>query len=193
MFSSQIFPIDEPPSHTNLRVKLVSLKHAKDYTTSLSHEDILQLGLSMCAVAIGSNECTPDSYTRSGRQHLQSYDVSLMLLVDWMLDSDTEKRATIADVIRHPYFMGIHETEAFAMALHGGLFKGLVSAEQFDQNALKPMSNVLRSEIAVIFDVLKGVPEANDEDEDGDEDADCDDVCSECRCVAHSHVRLSLR
>ena len=57
-----------------------------------------------------------------------------------MLDPDANKRATIADVIRQPYFMDIHETEAFALALHGGLFKSLVSTEQFDQDALKPMS-----------------------------------------------------
>ena len=76
----------------------------------------------MCAVAIGKCECTLDSYRQTNRESLRSYDVSLMLLVDWMIDIDSSRRATIADVIRHPYFMGIHETEAFALALHGGLF-----------------------------------------------------------------------
>ncbi len=141
----------------------------------------------MCAVAIGKSECTLDSYASSDRQDLQSYDVSLMLLVDWMLDPDGNKRATIADVIRHPYFMGIHETEAFALALHGGLFKSLVSTGQFDQDALKPMSDVLRSEMGKIFDALKVLPEA-----DEDEDVDCDNSDIDCRFAVHWHLYRTL-
>ena len=169
---SQIFPIDEPPSHTNLRVKLVSLKHARDYNTHLSQRDILQLGLSMCAVAIGKCQCDAVSYLQTDREARRSYDVSLMLLVDWMIDDDPSHRASIADVIRHPYFMGIHETEAFALALHGGLFHrpqaGLVTQESLN-NALDEMSGVLLNEIDGIFGTLSAEPEPCDED-----DVDCD-------------------
>ena len=94
--------------------------------------------------------------------------MSLMLLVDWMIDDDPSRRATIADVIRHPYFMGIHETEAFALALHGGLFTGpeagLVTQEGLD-NSLDEMRVVLQNEMVGIFGALSAEPEPCD---DGD-------------------------
>ena len=176
MHPLQIFPIDEPPSHTNLRVKLVSLKHAQQFTTALSQRDVLQLGLSMCAVAIGRQACTLDSYRQTHQLTLQSYDVPLSLLVNWMIEGDPCLRATIADVVRHPYFMGTHETEAFALALHGGLFEGegLVANGGFER-ALGQMSVVLMGEMAGMFDALRAEPELCDDDgDDGDGDGDGD-------------------
>jgi len=167
---SQIFPIDEPPSHTNLRVKLVSLKHARDYNTPLSQSDILQLGLSMCAVAIGKCQCTPDSYHQTNRESLRSYDVSLMLLVDWMIDDDPSRRATIDDVVQHPYFMNIQQAEEFSHALHNGMFTGpeagLVTQEGLD-NALDEMRVVLLNEMVGIFGALSAEPEPRDDGDDG--------------------------
>jgi hypothetical protein len=161
-------------------VKLVSLKHARDYNLPFSQSDILQLGLSMCAVAIGKCDCTLDTYHQTNRESLRSYDVSLMLLVDWMIDIDPSRRATIADVIRHPYFMGIHETEAFALALHGGLFQrpeaGLVTQESLD-NALDEMRGMLLNETAGIFGVLSAQRDpCDDDDVDCDSGDDGDDV-----------------
>ena len=147
-------------------MKLVSLKHAQDYTVHLSQRDILQLGLSMCAVAVGKGDCSAASYGEVDRLTLRAYDVPLMLLIDWMLDADPGRRATIADVIRHPYFMGNHETEAFALALHGGLFESLVAKTAFDeQHALRELGDVLYGEMGSMFNALKTVPDAADDEE----------------------------
>ena len=158
---SQIFPIDEPPCHTNLRVKLISMKHACDFTPELAQADIFQLGLSMCAVATGrpfesenSNEEDLAHYVAHRREALKSYDVSLMLLIDWMLDLDGAQRASIADVIRHPFFMGVNETEAFSLALKGNLFAELVANKDFDAE-LKELKIELEREISRVFGLLR--------------------------------------
>ena len=173
IFFPQIFPIDMPPSHANLRVKLVGLKHARDYSTPLSQRDIVQLGLSMCAVAIGKRKCTPDSYHQTNRESLRSYDVSLMLLVDWMIDDDPSRRATIDDVVQHPYFMNIQQAQAFSHALHNGMFTGpeagLVTQEGLD-NALDEMRVVLLNEMVGIFGALSAEPEPRDDGEFDDFD-----------------------
>jgi hypothetical protein len=171
----QIFPIDEPPCHTNLRVKLISMKHARDFTPELAQADIFQLGLSMCAVALGqqfastsSNEGDVERYLALHRAALKSYDVSLTLLIDWMLELDGAKRASIADVIRHPFFMGVNETEAFALALFGNLFTGLVANKDFDIE-LKDLKTELESEIGRVFGLLR-VDGSSDDGSDGSSD-----------------------
>jgi hypothetical protein len=68
--------------------------------------------------------------------------------------------------------MGNHETEAFAMALHGGLFNSLVAKTAFDeQHALREMADVLHREMESMFDSLKAVPDADDNEKHGE---DCD-------------------
>ena len=177
----QIFPIDEPPCHTNLRVKLISMKHARDFTPELAQADIFQLGLSMCAVALGkpfgstgSNEGDVERYLAQHRAALKSYDVSLTLLIDWMLELDGAKRASIADVIRHPFFMGVNETEAFALALFGNLFTGLVANEGFDME-LKDLKTELEREISRVFGLLR-VDGGSDDGSDGGSDGGSDDA-----------------
>ena len=125
------------------------------------------------SVAVGKGECSAASYGEVDRLTLRAYDVPLMLLIDWMLDADSGRRATITDVIRHPSFMGNHETEAFALALHGGLFESLVVKTAFDeQHALREMSDVLYGEMGSMFDALKTVPDADDDDEENSEDCE---------------------
>jgi hypothetical protein len=186
--SPQIFPIDEPPCHTNLRVKLVSIKHAQDYTSQLAQADIFQLGLSMCAVATGCSFNSLNSiqddhhrYKHQLRNILKSYDVSLMLLVDWMLEPEGPQRATINDVIRHPFFMGVNETEAFTFALNGNLFSGLFlngEAEQEFEHGLLELKLELLSQAEDIFSRFLTV-RADVDDDDADADSSHDIVHGE--------------
>ncbi len=90
----------------HLRVKLVSLKKAA--AGSSFRSDVLALGRTMLEIA--SNNKNVDE--------LRSYDPSLFLLVQWML---SDEAITMAEVLRHPYFMSPSERQTFAIAMGGGM------------------------------------------------------------------------
>jgi hypothetical protein len=137
----KVFLIEEPPRATNLRVKLVSMKNANVYTPDNTAEvtkDIQDLARAMMEVVLGDKKqfepqnasSLEDPFVKSETQvamvaKVQSYDPSLFLLIDWMLNG-----ATLADVIRHPYFMSLNEKEAFTLALEGDVFSSIASASE---------------------------------------------------------------
>jgi hypothetical protein len=104
-FVHQIFPIMESTVQ-HLRVKLVSLKKAA--AGSSFRSDVLAPGRTMLEIA--SNNKNIDE--------LRSYDPSLFLLVQWML---SDEAITMAEVLRHPYFMSPSERQTFAIAMGGGM------------------------------------------------------------------------
>ena len=104
-FVHQIFPIMESTVQ-HLRVKLVSLKKAA--AGSSFRSDVLALGQTMLEIV--SNNKNIDE--------LRSYDPSLFLLVQWML---SDEAITMAEVLRHPYFMSPSERQTFAIAMGGGM------------------------------------------------------------------------
>jgi hypothetical protein len=107
----KVFLIEEPPRSTNLRVKLVSMRRADTLTPVREREDIEDLGKAMARVVLGES---------GNMEELLSYDPSLYWLVAWILDESDG--ATLADVIRHPYFMSLNEKEVFTLALEGDIF-----------------------------------------------------------------------
>lgn len=137
----KVFLIEEPPRSTNLRVKLVSMKNANVYTSDNTAEvtkDIQDLARAMMEVVLGDkkqfephdaallersvvNKQTQDAMLAK----VQNYDPSLFLLIHWMLSG-----ATLADVIRHPYFMSLNEKEAFTLALQGDVFSSIASESE---------------------------------------------------------------
>jgi hypothetical protein len=94
----KVFLVDERSRSTNLRVKLVASHRFYDHLTPvLEREDIEDLGKAMARLVLGEI---------SNVEELSSYDPQLHRLVTWMLDDSI--RPTLADVIRHPYFMSLN-------------------------------------------------------------------------------------
>jgi len=117
----KVFLIEEPPRSTNLRVKLVSMRWADTLNPAREAADIHALGHAMVRVVLGAQS--------SDVEQLLSYDPSLYLLIKWILQTDGDG-ATLADVIRHPYFMSLNEKEAFTLALEGGVFGQIASTAE---------------------------------------------------------------
>jgi hypothetical protein len=109
----KFFLIEEPPRSTNLRVKLVSMRRADILSPERQRADIQALGNAMARVVLGTQS--------SDTELLLPYDPSLYHLITWILQTDGDG-ATLADVVRHPYFMSLNEKEAFTLALEGGVF-----------------------------------------------------------------------
>jgi hypothetical protein len=113
----QIFPITES-SAQHLRVKLVSLKAA---TPDCSfRKDVRALGRAMLAVAGCSKNYADDL------RELRSYNPSLFFLIEWMISEDAD--LTMAEVLRHPYFMSPSEWQTFAITMGdgGGMIKSFL-------------------------------------------------------------------
>jgi hypothetical protein len=115
----KVFLIEEPPRSTNLRVKLVSMRKADNLTPIREREDIEDLGHAMARLVLGENPNV---------EELLSYDPSLYWLVKWILDDSNSP--TLADVIRHPYFMSLNEKEVFTFALEGGVFGEILTTAE---------------------------------------------------------------
>jgi hypothetical protein len=115
----KVFLIEEPPRSTNLRVKLVSMRRADTLTPVREREDIEDLGKAMARVVLGES---------CNLEELLSYDPSLYWLVAWILDESDG--ATLADVIRHPYFMSLNEKEVFTLALEGDIFGEILTTAE---------------------------------------------------------------
>jgi hypothetical protein len=118
----KIFLIQEPPRSTNLRVKLVSMRKAQPLNSVNQRDDITALGHAMARVVLG---CDYDQTNASSIERLLHYDPALYWLISWILDSTNG--ASLADVIRHPYFMSLNEKEVFTLALAGGVFGQILS------------------------------------------------------------------
>jgi hypothetical protein len=121
----KVFLIQEPPRSTNLRVKLVSMRKANILTSVDERTDIEALGHAMARVILGLDY---DSANASSIEQLLQYDPALYWLISWILDKTNG--ATLADVIRHPYFMSLNEKEVFTLALAGGVFGQILSAAE---------------------------------------------------------------
>lgn len=115
----KVFLIEEPPRSTNLRVKLVSMRKADHLTPVREREDIEDLGQAMARIVLGENPNV---------EELMSYDPSLYWLVKWILDDSNSP--TLADVVRHPYFMSLNEKEVFTFALEGGVFGEILTTTE---------------------------------------------------------------
>jgi len=156
----KIFFIEEPPSSTNLRVKLVSLKHAKpvvaddEQGVALMRKDIADLGEAMRRVVLGTH-AKGGAPLDPEEQHLQlqAYDPSLCDLVDWML-VDGMSGASIEDVIRHPYFMSLNDKEAFTLALEGKIFDDIADDDALE-DALGPLKRILEGRLEALFNQLQ--------------------------------------
>ena len=162
----KIFFIEEPPSSTNLRVKLVSLKHAKPVvadekqSVALMRKDIADLGEAMRHVVLGTHaEGRPPLDPKEQHLQLQAYDPSLCDLVDWMLVHDMSKQASIEDVIRHPYFMSLNDKEAFTLALEGKIFDDMASDDALE-DALGPLKRILEGRLEALFNQLQAAASA---------------------------------
>jgi hypothetical protein len=156
----EIFFIEEPPSSTNLRVKLVSLKHAMPVVAddergvALMRKDIADLGEAMCRVVLGTAaEGGPPLDPKEQHLQLQAYDPSLCDLVDWML-VDGISGASIEDVIRHPYFMSLNDKEAFTLALEGKIFDDMAKDDALE-DALGPLKRILEGRLEALFHQLQ--------------------------------------
>jgi hypothetical protein len=121
----KVFLIQEPPLSTNLRVKLVSMRRAHPLTSARQRADIEALGHAMARVVLGNDH---DKANASSIEQLLHYDPALYWLISWILDN--AHGATLADIIRHPYFMSLNEKEVFTLALAGGVFGQIVSAAE---------------------------------------------------------------
>jgi hypothetical protein len=114
----KVFLIEEPPRSTNLRVKLVSMRKAETLTDSRERDDIEDLGFAMARVVLG------EEYLDITQ--LLEYDPSLYWLITWILEG-SQHGATLADIIRHPYFTSLNEKEVFTLALEGDLFGQIIT------------------------------------------------------------------
>jgi hypothetical protein len=113
----KVFLIEEPPRSTNLRVKLVSMRKAETLTDSRERDDVEDLGYAMARVVLGKED--------HDITQLLQYDPSLYWLITWILEGS--HGATLADVIRHPYFTSLNEKEVFTLALEGDLFGQIIT------------------------------------------------------------------
>jgi hypothetical protein len=113
----KVFLIEEPPRSTNLRVKLVSMRKAVTLTDIRERDDVEDLGYAMARVVLG------EEYLDITQ--LLEYDPSLYWLITWILEG--LHGATLADIIRHPYFTSLNEKEVFTLALEGDLFGQIIT------------------------------------------------------------------
>ncbi len=106
--SLQVFPLQQSVlSNHKLRVKLVGLGRASTGTSDNPSSkndrsrDILELGKAMLWIANANLPIDRRGTTESLR-YLRSYDPCLMLLIEWMTETDMSCRADILDVLSHP-------------------------------------------------------------------------------------------
>jgi hypothetical protein len=109
----QVFPLRQSLlSNHKLRVKLVGLNDASKLESTDTTPDVYDLGRTMLWIAgaqtvqLGDVSVAGISLEPSNipvnLETLRSYDPSLMLLLQWMTESDASKRAVMMDVLRHP-------------------------------------------------------------------------------------------
>ncbi len=93
-------------------MKLVGLNDASKLESTDTTPDVYDLGRTMLWIAgaqtvqLGDVSVAGISLEPSNipvnLETLRSYDPSLMLLLQWMTESDASKRAVMMDVLRHP-------------------------------------------------------------------------------------------
>ena len=141
----KFFLIEEPPRSTNLRVKLVSMRRADILSPERQRADIQALGNAMARVVLGTQS--------SDTELLLPYDPSLYHLITWILQTDGDG-ATLADVVRHPYFMSLNEKEAFTLALEGGVFGQVATTADVSNCAFLPRQRCLLFNSLLLLSLL---------------------------------------